>query len=94
MKIRYLNSFDRTFAALNPESQERIKKTLESFLDYLETQKRPKGLGLKKMRNPYWEIRIGLKLKVIFSWDKDVLSFIIVGSHQEIKRFLRRSKSR
>ena len=88
MKVRYLNSFDRSFDDLDPKSQNRVVRAVDSLLEYFETGKKPQGLGLRKLRDPYWEIRAGLKIRIIFSLEGDLLSFILVGDHSDIKRYL------
>lgn len=37
----------------------------------------------------FWEIRKGLKLRIIFLWQGDSVEFILAGTHDDIKRFLK-----
>ncbi|UCD85240.1 MAG: hypothetical protein JSU92_03340 [Deltaproteobacteria bacterium] len=92
MKVRFLTSFDRSLRALEPQTQKKIKEAVDSLLLYFETTQHPKGLGLKKLRSPYWEIRVGLKNRVVFSFENDLLTFILAGDHDSIKRFLHHLK--
>ncbi len=46
-------------------------------------------MGLKNLRENYWEIRVNVKDRIIFTLEKDKVAFIIVGNHDEIKKFLR-----
>jgi mRNA-degrading endonuclease YafQ of YafQ-DinJ toxin-antitoxin module len=89
MIVRYLSSFDRSFAGLEPSLKERVTQAIDALFRYLETSEKTAGLGLKKLRHPYWEIRAGLKIRIIFSLDKNLLTFILVGDHSAIKRYLR-----
>ena len=50
----------------------------------------PVGLGLKKLRTPVWEIRSSLQDRILFSWRHDLITFLVAGTHQDIKRFLKR----
>ena len=50
----------------------------------------PAGLGLKKIRENFWEIRTSIADRIIFCWSKDLIEFIIVGDHDEIHKFLRK----
>jgi len=50
----------------------------------------PIGIGLKKLRKHLWEARAGLDDRIVFSREGDLVEFLIVGSHDEIARFLRR----
>lgn len=47
-----------------------------------------KGIGLKKLEKTFWEIRVNIHLKIIFEWQEDLIKFLLVGSHDEINRFL------
>jgi hypothetical protein len=47
------------------------------------------GLGLKNLRKNYWEIRKGLKSRILFRRQDDLVEFILAGSHEDIKRFIK-----
>lgn len=52
--------------------------------------KRHSGLGLRKIHvDGYWEIRVGLGLRVVLSLERDTCVFKMVGSHDDVRRFLR-----
>ncbi len=71
--------------------KERVKRAIELAVAFFETGQLPHGLGLKAIGHPYWEIRAGLAEGVIFRKPKDTVEFLLVGSHDEIKRFLKRT---
>jgi hypothetical protein len=48
----------------------------------------PTGLGLKNWYADYWEIRAGLKDRILFEFT-DTIVFLFVGSHDEIKNFIK-----
>lgn len=90
MQILYFNSFLRLFKELSVQQQNKIKKTISNFISCLEKKTRiPQGIGLKKLTKDFWEIRVGLDLRVIFVIEPNTLSFVFVGSHDEIKRYLK-----
>jgi len=91
MIVRYLSSFDRSFADLEPGLKERVNQAMEALFNYFENREKTVGLGLKKLRDPYWEIRAGSKIRIFFSLEKGVLTFILVGDHASIKRYLRQA---
>lgn len=66
------------------------RTALEGFLDFYENGIRPKGLGLKKQRKNYWEIRVGLPIRIIFIQAKHLVTFVLTGTHNDIKQFLRK----
>lgn len=91
MTYRYLSSFDRSFKALRQPQQAKAKKALEEVFDFIEKGQRPSGLGLKKLVKDYWEIRVDRSLRLIFQQGHELLTFILVGDHNQIRRFLKTS---
>jgi len=48
------------------------------------------GLGIRKLHaSGIWEARVGLGLRLVFALEADLLTLVRVGSHDEIRRFLR-----
>jgi mRNA-degrading endonuclease RelE of RelBE toxin-antitoxin system len=91
MKIRFLHSFDKALNELGEKYRAYAADAIDSLLSYFETGQRSHGLGLKKLHNHYWEIRIGLKTRILFLLEKDILTFVLIGNHEAIKKFLRNS---
>lgn len=48
-----------------------------------------RGIGLRKLRDDYYEIRIGIKLRLIFENTPSALGFEFLGNHDEVTRFLK-----
>lgn len=91
MRVRFLTSYDSCYRKLSPLERGRIQQVVDAVLDYLTTSAiPPKGLGLKKLRPPFWEVRLGLKVRVLFTLESDLLQFVLVGNHDDIVRYLRR----
>ncbi len=90
MNIEYKPSFIKSIKSLSKPNKEVVFDLCEALIDTLEQSKASsKGLGLKRLRKNFWEIRKGIKTRVIFRWQKDYLEFILVGSHDDIKKFLK-----
>jgi len=89
MRYEYKSSFDKVFKKLGLNRQEEVIDTISILMDFFENRKKAKGLGLKNLRENYWEIRVNVKDRIIFTLEKDIVAFIIVGNHDEIKKFLR-----
>lgn len=48
------------------------------------------GLGIRKLHaSGIWEARVGLGFRLVFGFESDLLTLVRVGSHDEIRRFLR-----
>jgi len=90
MRYEFKPSFERSTKALSPEAKAEIKAACLAFLDLLELRARlPIGVGLKHLDDDYWEIRKGLRYRIIFRWRRDSIEFILAGSHASIKNFLK-----
>ena len=89
MRYEYKSSFDKVFKKLGLNRQEEVINAISMLMDFFENGKKAKGLGLKNLRENYWEIRVNVKDRIIFTLQKDKVAFIIVGDHDEIKKFLR-----
>ncbi len=48
-----------------------------------------KGVGLRKLRDEYFEARTSLKERLIFENAPEALVFEFMGNHDEVKRFLK-----
>jgi mRNA-degrading endonuclease RelE of RelBE toxin-antitoxin system len=91
MKYEFKPSFDRSVKSLPPEIKHEIKELCIALIDILSgDQDISAGIGLKKLRKNFWEIRKGLKLRILFRWRADHIEFVLAGTHNEIKRYLKR----
>ena len=87
--IEYKKSFDRTYRKLETKDQLKVDEAIEEVLSALEDRQIPKGLGLKRLQDDQWEIRVDLSLRVGFRMSKNLIEFSIVGDHDFIKKFLK-----
>jgi mRNA-degrading endonuclease RelE of RelBE toxin-antitoxin system len=87
--IEFKKSFDRSYRCLSPSDQSKVDETIEAFLTILEENRLPSGLGLKKLVDDLWEIRVGLGLRIAFRMKKDRVEFGLVGNHDDIKRYIK-----
>lgn len=91
MKFEFKPSFDRSIKSLPPEIKQEVKELCISLIDVLSSnQELSAGIGLKNLRRNFWEIRKGLKLRILFRRQADRIEFILAGTHEEIKRYLKK----
>lgn len=90
MKYEYKSSFDWTFKRLPPSRKKKVEEAISLLIDFFETGTKAKGLGLRNLRGDFWEIRADIRDRIIFVFKDGKISFIIVGTHDEIRRFLRK----
>jgi len=48
-----------------------------------------RGTGLRKLRDDWFEIRLGLKERLLFENRPDALVFEFLGDHDEVRQFLK-----
>jgi mRNA-degrading endonuclease RelE of RelBE toxin-antitoxin system len=90
MRIEFKPKFERSIKSLSPENKEEIIRAAVDFIDVLSMDKGlSEGLGLKRLKGSYWEIRKGLKIRILFRWEKDLIEFVLAGNHEDVKRFLK-----
>lgn len=89
MRFESLSSYERSFKKLDPDIKYRVKTTVNKYVDFFEGGPKPEGLGLKRLLKHIWEIRVDLKMRVVFRLEGDLVQFGFVGNHDDIKRFLK-----
>ena len=90
MKFTFRRSFDRSIKSLHSPQKDELKALCLDFLNLLETHAAiPPGIGLKRLHDGYWEIRRGLRSRILFHWQNDELDFILAGDHDSIREFLK-----
>lgn len=90
MRFEFKPSFDRSVKNFHGREKEEIKQTALQAIDILSSDRLiHKGLGLKRLKGDFWEIRKGLKARILFRWQGGLVEFILAGDHNNIKRFLK-----
>lgn len=89
MRHYFAPRFERDYRKLPRREQAAVDKAAETLLRYLDREiELPTGLGFKRLSSDYWEIRSSLKTRIIFEL-KDPLGFLLVGSHESVRRFIK-----
>ena len=89
MRYRTSARFERDLKRLDPIRKDRVQASIDRLVAGFETGQLAHGLGLKRLRAGLWELRAGLFDRVVFYRASDVVEFLLVGSHEEIKQFLK-----
>lgn len=90
MKIVELPAFQRGFAKLPQHLQEKTWYQLQTFLEHIGSSTKPKSLRLKKLPHGNFEISINMDLRILFRLHGDALALVLLGDHEDVRRFLRR----
>ena len=90
MRFEFKPSFDRSVKNFRGREKEEIKEVALKAIDILSQDKVVhRGIGLKRLKGDFWEIRKGLKARIVFRWQGDLVEFILAGDHNDIKRYLK-----
>ena len=90
--VVFRSSFDRLYKKLDVKDKLRVEKAIDHFLAAIEQGEIPKGLGLKRLKDDLWEIRVDMSLRVSFRMKRGIVEFGLVGDHEEIRKYLRNYK--
>jgi hypothetical protein len=88
-KIYLLPSFERSIKRLTHREKQLLANGLESFNEYLETGQSTFGFRLKKIGQENYEFRLDIRLRVIIKADKEAFYLVLVGDHNDVRRYLR-----
>ena len=89
MEIEYAPSFLRVYKKLDSPIKEGVKETANRIIDYYTTGHKTLGLGIRDLTKDIWEARSGLKIRVIFWLGSNRIKFLLAGTHDDVRRFLR-----
>lgn len=90
MKFEFKSSFDRSIKQLTPPEKVDVKEAALKLIDVLSKDREIyQGLGLKRLAGDFWEVRQGLKVRILFRWEGDLVEFVLAGNHDDVKRFLK-----
>ena len=91
MRYEFKTSFDRSVKGLSDGAKIEIKKSVFEIIDLVSTGKiASKGQGLTRLHMDYWEARTTIRERILFKLTDDLIQFMIIGNHEDIKRFLKR----
>ncbi len=93
MDFRYKKAFLKQFDRFSPAEKELIIAADKQVRDYYTAHSAPYGLRIKKLyddtKDKIFEARVSDKIRIIWIESEDLVTFAILGSHDEIKRYLK-----
>ena len=90
MEVVYAPAFLRILKKFDPQIKEGVKTSVADVIDYYETGQKTPGLGLTQLRGNLWEARVGIRWRVLYVVGDNRLTFVLAGSHDDVRHFLRR----
>jgi mRNA-degrading endonuclease RelE of RelBE toxin-antitoxin system len=85
-RIVPLPSFERSVQRLPPGDRRKIAVALEKLNAFILSGSLSAGLGLKKLYAHTYEIRAGIRLRIILKVFDEMFYLVIVGDHDDIAR--------
>ena len=90
MKVALTERFQRAVRGLDDRERAAVFEAMLALPRVVGDPHTHLGLGVRKLHTSgIWETRIGLGLRVVFALQPDLLTLVLVGSHEEVRRFLR-----
>lgn len=94
MVFRYKDAFLKRFKRFSQQEQELIISTDKQIRDYYTTRFASYGLRVKKLyqdtKDKIFEARVSNKIRIIWVESDDLVIFAALGSHDEIRNYLKR----
>ncbi len=90
IQVDFLRSFDRSQSTLPVEKHEKVKEVVTKIIRLANHDfQASHGLRVKKLTSSIFEARVDIHLRLLFELKQDRLVFILIGNHDDIKRYLR-----
>ena len=90
MRFEFKPSFDRSIKSLPSTEKADVREAASQLIDVLSKDRQiHQGLGLKRLMGDFWEVRKGIKVRILFRWTGNLIEFVLAGNHDDVKRFLK-----
>jgi len=92
LKINIDESLRRRLRDLDKQSRRRVGVALDQLAAAWGNPHLHAGAGIRKLPDGYFECRSGLKLRLLFKVQADALHIVLMGNHDEVRRFIKSSR--
>ena len=90
MRVALSEAFQRDVRGLSEAHRLAVLDAILALPRALSDPHTHAGLGIRKLHaSGIWEARVGLGLRLVFALEAQLLTLVRVGSHDDIRRFLR-----
>jgi mRNA-degrading endonuclease YafQ of YafQ-DinJ toxin-antitoxin module len=90
MRVLLTERFQRDVKDLDDEQRRAVLDAILSLSRAVGDPYVHAGLGIRKLHpSGIWEARVGLGLRLVFGLQPDMLALVRVGSHEEVRRYLK-----
>ena len=89
MQIDLAESFRRDIRKLPKPRRRDVAQTIDAVHDGFGKPHFHSGLGIRRLRQNYFECRVGLEIRLAFRAVKGCLTFVAAGDHDTIRKLLK-----
>lgn len=90
MKVALSERFQSDVRGFDKEQRAAVFDAILTLPRAMGEPHRHAGLGLRKLHpSGIWEARVGLGLRLVFALEPGLLTLVRVGSHEDVRRYLR-----
>ncbi len=65
---------------------------IDKLVETLGDPHRHSGIGIRKLVRNYYELRVGLDIRLVFRASPDAIHFVFAGNHDEVRTFAKSVK--
>lgn len=87
--LDFSNSFRKQVRDSPKETRKKIGLALQGLERDFGNPHQHRGLGIRRLTGNFFEIRVGLDIRLVFQNRSDCLLFVMAGNHNEVQKFLR-----
>ncbi len=87
--IRFRPNLLAEIRALPRDERREIGKRISEAQEFIGQPHLHKGVGIRKLRDDYFEIRVGRSRRLVFEHTTEALVVELMGNHNDVKRFLK-----
>ena len=89
MRFVYQPSFLDTTRQLSHTQATKCLSAIEKVQHAMESYQWPQGLAITHLRGDYFEFRVDIHTRVIYRRIGDLIQYVLYGSHDQVRRFLK-----
>jgi mRNA-degrading endonuclease YafQ of YafQ-DinJ toxin-antitoxin module len=89
LQIDLLESFRRDVRKLPKSRRREVARAIDAVRDGFGKPHFHSGLGIRRLRQNYFECRTGINIRLVFRAEKGCLKFIAAGDHDSIRNLLK-----
>ena len=78
---------------MTPGDRRKLTEALEKFNHFFLTGELGAGFGFKKINHDKYEFRIDIRQRVVFKQDHDAVYLVLVGGHDDVRKYLKKYRN-